>query len=117
MTDYCERFLDEWVPNDLNNKENGILLILLTLTSLYRWSKINCHIMIPMCLLIVYRNVVMMNAQNDQVAIFIYHFLTMFLAFYIVNISCLNAVFYISFITLNDKHDETMVLNMSKISY
>ena len=114
MTDYCERFLDEWVPNVLNNKENGILLILLTLTSLYRWPKIKncCHIMIPMCLLIVYSNVVMMNAQNHQVAIFIYHFLTMFFAFYIVNISCLNAVFYISFITLNDKHDETFNIHI-----
>jgi hypothetical protein len=32
--------------------------------------------------------------SNDHVVIFIDHFLTMIFAFYIVNISCLNAMFH-----------------------
>ena len=44
--------------------------------------------------------------SNDHVVIFI-DFLTMFFAFYIVNISCLNAIFHMSFITPNNKQNET----------
>ena len=43
--------------------------------------------------------------SNDHVVIFIYHFLTMIFAFYIVNISCLNAIFHMSFITPNNKQN------------
>ena len=45
--------------------------------------------------------------SNDHVVFFIDHFLTMFFAFYIVNISCLNAIFLMSFITPNNKQNET----------
>jgi phosphatidylglycerophosphatase A len=57
--------------------------------------------------------------SNDHVVIFIDHFLTMFFAFYIVNISCLNAIFLMSFITPNNKQNETfnmyMVLKTLKV--
>jgi hypothetical protein len=43
--------------------------------------------------------------SNDHVVIFIDHFLTMIFAFYIVNISCLNAIFHMSFITPNNKQN------------
>ena len=46
--------------------------------------------------------------SSDHVVIFIYHFLTMYFAFYIVNISCLNAIFLMSFITPNNKQNETL---------
>ena len=45
--------------------------------------------------------------SNDHVVFFIDHFLTMFFAFYIVNISCLNAIFLMSFMTPNNKQNET----------
>ena len=44
--------------------------------------------------------------SNDHVVIFIDHFLTMIFAFYIVNISCLNAIFDMSFIIHNNKQNE-----------
>ena len=45
--------------------------------------------------------------SNDHVVIFIDHFLTMIFAFYIVNISCLNAIYHTSFITPTNKQNET----------
>ena len=45
--------------------------------------------------------------SSDHVVIFIDHFLTMFCALYIINISCLNAIFLMSFITPNNKQNET----------
>ena len=45
--------------------------------------------------------------SSDHVVIFIDHFLTMFFALYIINISCLNAIFLMSFITPDNKQNET----------
>jgi hypothetical protein len=42
-----------------------------------------------------------------HVVFFIDHFLTIFFSFYIVNISCLNAIFLMSFMTPNNKQNET----------
>ena len=46
------------------------------------------------------------NRQFGMLPIFIDHFLTMIFAFYIVNISCLNTIFHMSFITSHDKQTE-----------
>ena len=45
--------------------------------------------------------------SSDHVVIFIDHFLTMFVALYNINISCLNAIFLMSFITPNNNQNET----------